>query len=309
MRATLGAALALSAAAAGTRRDDPANSALVRQLDAYLAASPLSHTTSGAVTDARPVGLEWGVLGDMPLAWKDGVACWVAPETVLVAGGQYGIGEKYSYDAERRLVDNPGGVADCSLSGAPRNCSGSGWRVEANHTLAFDVPQRRWRRLRAPPYVAGRTQGACTAAGSLVMIAGGEGGSLGPRVLQLVDREGGAWSHLPALPGTSGRSASAAAALDDWLIITLGALYPKQPARQPAGFRLRVARNPGGAPGVRASGVWERMAPLPSSRYRDLPRLPIAAVVGDDTLLVRLPSPPLQPLQEGSCRWIPWLPS
>ena len=38
MRATLGAALALSAAAAATHRDDPANAALVRQLDAYLAA-------------------------------------------------------------------------------------------------------------------------------------------------------------------------------------------------------------------------------------------------------------------------------
>ena len=24
------------------------------------------------------------MLGDMPLAWKDGVACWAAPETVLV---------------------------------------------------------------------------------------------------------------------------------------------------------------------------------------------------------------------------------
>ena len=35
-----------------------------------------------AVTDEQPVKLAWSVLGDMPEALKDGVACWTTPDAL-----------------------------------------------------------------------------------------------------------------------------------------------------------------------------------------------------------------------------------
>ena len=79
-------------------RNDSANLALTAAVNEYLAHTSLTGMYDGNVTDARPFRLEWDVIGDMPYALKDGVACWMAPDAafpegeVVIAGGLWPVG-------------------------------------------------------------------------------------------------------------------------------------------------------------------------------------------------------------------------
>ena len=82
-----------------------------------------------AVTDEQPVKLAWSVLGDMPEALKDGVACWTTPDAlypegeVVIAGGLWPVGVAHMPGSYSRL----------------------------NFSFAFDVARRAWRPLPLPP--------------------------------------------------------------------------------------------------------------------------------------------------------------
>ena len=79
-------------------RNDTANLALTAALNEYISNVPFTLTQDGSVTDSRPLHLEWDIVGDMPNAFKDGVACWMAPDSsfpegeVVIAGGLWPLG-------------------------------------------------------------------------------------------------------------------------------------------------------------------------------------------------------------------------
>ena len=108
-------------------RNDSANIAITTALNEYLSYVRLTALYDGSVTDAAPVRADWSVVGDMPHAVKDGVACWMAPTDafpegeVLIAGGLWPVGiahekssnvlrnRSYSYDvASARLLPSTG---------------------------------------------------------------------------------------------------------------------------------------------------------------------------------------------------------
>jgi hypothetical protein len=126
---------------------------------------PFAHIVAalhdGSVTDAKPIKLEWDILGDKPAALKDGVACWMAPTPafpegeVLIAGGLWSVGIAHMHE-----------------------------QVYLNKAFAYDVARRLWTPLPLPPFTPGRTQGACIQS-SLIIISGGDGGTVGSRVMRL----------------------------------------------------------------------------------------------------------------------------
>ena len=156
--------LATAGAAAPPWRNDTANLAVTAALNAYLGAVPFTSQHDGTVTDARPVRLDWDVAGDMPHALKDGVACWFPPGPgrpegqVLVAGGLWTTG----------IAHMPG------------------THSILNRSYEYDVATGAWTALPPPPFTPGRTQGACLQKSrALVIISGGDGGTIGSRVLRL----------------------------------------------------------------------------------------------------------------------------
>jgi hypothetical protein len=208
--ALLCAALSTSEAAAITLgppppawRNDSANLAVTAAFNKYLAHVPFTNTHDGSVTDAQPIHLDWGIIGDMPEALKDGVTCWMAPDSsfpegeIVIAGGLW-----------------PVGIAHM------------GGHNRLNYSFSYDVAMRTWRPLPLPPFTPGRTQGACLNS-SLVIISGGDGGTVGSRVMRLSKPiPGGEWAwdtSLPPLPANASRVTAAAHSIEDrWLVIGLG---------------------------------------------------------------------------------------
>ena len=248
-------------------RNDTANMAITAALNAYLAETSFTSTYDGAVTDAQPLKLAWDVAGDMPHALKDGVACWMPPDAafpegeVVIAGGLW-----------------PSGVAhEPSV------------HVNRNRSYSYDVARNAWRPLSLPPYVPGRTQGAClTASRSLVLISGGDGGDIGPRVLRLSRPAGaGDWvwdTDLPPLPTNATRFTSAAHSVGGrWLVVGLGAPDGAEAseASAMASYRLDLQHGQGGG-----NARWEATPLYPGTANGAHPVwVPISAAVGDKWLV------------------------
>lgn len=183
-------------------RNDSANIAITASFNRYLSHVPLTRMYDGSVTDEQPVQTSWSIVGDMPYALKDGVACWMAPSAsftegeVLFAGGLW-----------------PQGIAhERSI------------RVLRNRSFSYDVARKTWAPLPLPPFEPGRTQGACLDS-SVIIISGGDGGNIGSRVMRL-SKSGSRWAWdtaLPTLPLNAARYTAAAHAIDNrWLLIGLG---------------------------------------------------------------------------------------
>ncbi len=232
---------AASATAATVWRNETSNVAFAAAVNAYLRAVPFTaaHGGTGA-SDAQPVRLDWSVPGDVPEAVKDSVACWSTPDAaypegeVVIAGGLWPVGVAHLPSGHNRL----------------------------NFSFAYDVARATWRSLPLPPFSAGRTQGACVG-DDLIVISGGDGGTVANRVMRLSKKHGGDWAwdlDLPALPQNASRITGAAHAIDDrWLVIGLGnhngpgtsvaaalTSYKLDLQRQDAGW-MRIAPFPGPA--------------------------------------------------------------
>ena len=184
-------------------RNDSANLAFTASINKYLSHVPFTNTHDGSITDVRPVRLDWDIVGDMPNAFKDGVACWMPPDLlfpegeVLIAGGLWPIG-----------IAHMGG------------------HNRLNFSYSYDVSRQTWKPLPLPPFTAGRTQGACLQT-SLIIISGGDGGTVGSRVMRLsksLSDNKWTWdTDLPALPSNASRITGAAHSISDrWLVIGLG---------------------------------------------------------------------------------------
>ena len=263
MRAHVLALLAGVALGAPFWRNDTANIAYTAALNTYLHHHNFSDIHDGAVTDEQPVQLEWSVLGDMPEALKDGVACWTAPNAqypegeVVLAGGLW-----------------PVGVAH--VSGHNR----------LNFSFSFDIARRAWLPLPLPPYSPGRTQGACLDDGSLVIISGGDGGTVGPRVMRLFKGVGTSaeWTwdvtSIPALPASASRITAAAHAVDGrWLVIGLGSSHLTTTSPPALPYRLDLSA----APSARR---WEALPPHPLSVALGVEiSVPISATAGGKWLV------------------------
>ena len=220
-------------------RNDSQNIALVDALQQYVAAQLLSDQFGGDnISDAVPVQLGWSLLGDMPYPWKDGVGCYFE-ETgdVVLAGGLWQV-----------------------------------WSGEYSHaintTMVYRLANNTWDSGPRPPFLVGRTQGACS--DTALFIAGGAAipglknpsELLGRRSLRL-RQDSEEWDVLPELPADGQRYAGASAHVaDKWLLVGMGV-----PTVGPgtAMYRLQV-----GSTGP-AVGSWTQIPPLPVCRANTFP--------------------------------------
>ena len=246
-------------------RNDSANVAITASLNKYLALTSFADSLdSKSIIDGRPISLDWSVVGDMPHALKDGIACWLPPAAglpegqVLIAGGLW-----------------PSGIAHTPS-----------FKEHLNYSFSFNVATKGWTTLPLPPFVPGRTQGACLP-DSLVVISGGDGGTVGSRVMRLRRPTSSsmewAWDiELPPLPANASRFLGAAHAIGDrWLLLGLGAPSISTPTNKAGAlvpYRLDLqSRTP----------RWEPMPlyPAPAAAARRHITLPISAVVGSKWLV------------------------
>jgi hypothetical protein len=231
-------------------RNDSLNIALVAAWNEYLALTPLSREYSGAISDAPPVSLDWDVGADMPIGWKNGVACRFGDQVVLT-GGVYESSAVWlaKYDIL------PGFNLSTSPSTAP--------------ALLYDIKRKTWTPIKSPPFVPGRTQGACSdtpGAEAMFVVSGGydkipcddtvkndtacqrvcchpgcgnqmgctvkvtchtQPGCrpIGGNVTRLTRSAAGEWNWaiLPPLPAGAARDGGVAGLVDDeWLVVTGG---------------------------------------------------------------------------------------
>jgi hypothetical protein len=240
-----------------TWRNDTENIRVTAALNQYLSQT-LFKTESGyegPTTDSRPLRVEWDIAGEMPRAGKDGVACWFAPDShfsegeVVIAGGLW-----------------PVGIAHM------------GGHNTLNHSFSYDVARKKWRTIRLPPLTPGRTQGACLRT-SLVIISGGDGGTVGSTVMRLSKATTASeweWdTTLPPLPPNASRITGTAHAIDDrWLVVGLGnhngPRATKAGALVPYRLDLRVPSQ---------LARWQTLPAYPAHPGKEL-SVPISAVVG-----------------------------
>ena len=243
-------------------RNDTENIRVTAALNQYLYQT-LFKTESGyegPTTDARPLSLEWQIAGEMPRAGKDGVSCWFAPDVafpegeVVIAGGLW-----------------PVGIAHM------------GGRNTLNHSYSYDVARDKWRTIPLPPLTPGRTQGACLR-NSLIIISGGDGGTVGSTVMRLSKATSASewqWdTKLPPLPPNASRITGTAHAIDErWLVVGLG--NHNGPRATAAGalvpYRLDLHEPP-------ESAQWESLPAYPAHINREI-SVPISAVVGSKWLV------------------------
>lgn len=244
-------------------RNDSANVEITASLNEYLALVSWADDYDGDVTDARPISLAWSVVGDMPHALKDGVACWVGPTAafpegeVLIAGGLWPTGIAHSPSLNEHL----------------------------NRSLSYDVATKRWRDLPLPPYVPARTQGACLA-NSLIIISGGDGSTVGSRVMRLskaTPTSDWAWdTRLPALSSNASRFLAAAHSIGDrWLVLALGSPTVNEPVNKVGAlvpWRLDLQAQP---PRWEATSAY----PAAATKAHQHIELPISAAVGGKLLV------------------------
>jgi hypothetical protein len=138
-------------------RNDSANIRLVKAWNDLLALSPLSREFAGAVNDDPPVALDWAVGADMPIGWKNGVACRFGNQIVL-AGGLF-----QSSSVWLKKYDSLPGF---NLSTFPNTAP----------ALLYNIDLNTWSHIPSPPFVPGRTQGACSTvpgAEAMFVVSGG----------------------------------------------------------------------------------------------------------------------------------------
>jgi hypothetical protein len=248
-------------------RNDSANVAMTAAFNEYLAETSFTGIYDGSVTDARSVRMDWDVAGDMPRALKDGVACWMAPDgsfpegEVVIAGGLWPVGIAHE----------------------------KGEHVYLNHSYSYDVARQTWRPLPLPPFEPGRTQGACLNS-SLVIISGGDGGNVGPRVMRLSRPAPGsewAWDmKLPSLPTNASRITATAHAIGGrWLVLALGYSGGPTAAGALVPYRLDLSL----ADTAAGPAQWEAIPAYPlqppaAASSKEL-TVPISAVVGGKWLV------------------------
>ena len=280
-------------------RNDSANLRLVKAWDDYLRLSPLSREYAGAVSDKPPVQLTWDVGVDMPIGWKNGVACRFGNQ-VVVAGGLFESSSVWlaKYDSL------PGFNISTRPSTAP--------------ALMYDLKLKTWTPIKSPPFVPGRTQGCCAegtvpGAESMFIVSGGNdeipcdssvpndtacekvccspgcGNNpgctvkvtchtqpgcrpIGGNVTQLTRSASGewTWTTLPPLPADGSRFVGVAGLVDDeWLVVTggsnedPGAGASHSSGKSLPGYRLRLRRSGTASGRLVPAGGWLKMAPHP----------------------------------------------
>ena len=253
-------------------RNDVANLRLVKAWDDYLAQTPLTRDRSGPVSDSPPVSLNWSVgRTDIPVGLKNGVACRFGDQIVIAGGLAYN-------------------------TSAP-NGTNRAWPW----ALVYNTEHGTWTTLEpAPPFTAGRTQGAC-AAEAMYIVSGASGWansdvgvpkSAAPNpiyanVLRLTLTQAGIWqwTPLPPLPIADGGLALGVASVvdEEWLVVVGGQLITKAGEKLDKfapGFRLRL-RSDGELLSPAAMGNWSLIAPHPLARTTAAAvRIPIGGALG-----------------------------
>ena len=253
-------------------RNDVANLRLVKAWDDYLAQTPLTRERSGPVSDFPPVSLNWSVgRTDIPVGLKNGVACRFGDQIVIAGGLAYN-------------------------TSAP-NGTNRAWPW----ALVYNTELGTWTPLEpAPPFTAGRTQGACSAE-AMYIVSGASGWansdvgvpkSAAPNpiyanVLRLTRAQAGSWqwTPLPPLPISDGGLALGVAGVvdEEWLVVVGGQLITKAGEKldkSAPGFRLRL-RSDGELLSPAAMGNWSLIAPHPLARTTAAAvRIPIGGALG-----------------------------
>eukprot|EP01045_Picozoa_sp_COSAG04_P002948 COSAG04_NODE_114_length_25503_cov_39.366832_5_plen_473_part_00 len=267
-------------------RNDAANLRLVAAWGAYLEQTPLSDDYGGdSISDDVPIRLEWSVGSDMPIGWKNGVACRFG-DTVVTAGG---------------LVEGSA-VWEPAMDRPGFNLSSKTLRTVA---LAYNLTTETWSALSAsPPFVPGRTQGCCSTkpgAEAMFIVSGGDAGICASRPeacgepsirgnVTVLTRSGSGWNWgtLPPLPPDGERMVGAAGLVDgEWLLLTGGAQIDPgadpgskhQQRRAVPDYRLRL-QTQADSSGFAAASGWERMATHPLSNTTSGLTLPLGGALG-----------------------------
>jgi hypothetical protein len=196
----------------------------------FLAETPFSvDVTSPSISDRPPVSLQWSLGRDMPFAQKDGTGCWLAEHQAFVVTG--GLWLNVTTTEELHAEANG---------------------AHFSQALSYNPVDDSWSHLPAPPWMAGRGMGACTA-DSLYLVAGANTATPnhGCDVARLSKTNGTwAWTMLPPLPLEGYRYSGSAGVIGDFLVVA-GAANST--------YRLHL-------PTTAAKGkTWEKMADFPDA--------------------------------------------